>query len=355
MSLREKFFTAWAPVSAVTGVIGATAFLGFTQGATLVQALGRSFTDPSQFGIKLSVLNTGLLTTTALFTLGRWWGIHDAMSKNATQVQALQAGVGDLQEQLRFLKADVHLQSGKTDENERVINDLKHQNALLKAILADGGHQEDDGPAWWDAAPNSYMVSFCCKNHRECREIIRPGGVVDFELTDWAIKNWRPRIAVGTSLADWRVIIHVPRVPGPFEQNALLPAKKYLYIFDRLAEICERQGVPYSFANIRIAIVREIEVKYRYLSISILKRQTLEGVEPLVITYQRPATDKVEPPYGDKILVHRGEGDWKAYNEIASRFFHGAGTVHLTVNELRAAVQSGIFPDVPEPDIQIQI
>jgi hypothetical protein len=337
---RDSVLAGLGPLVLLTAVLVAVILLLATgQGAAIYQALFAGLSDPQKLPVALGFLIVTLLVSLTIFLIPRQISVLD-------QIKALAASVQNLQE------SDL-AQNDATENIKRECADLKRDNASLHAKLVSGGHQEDEAKDLWKPVANSYFAQFCCKNQREARESYRPGGVVEFEVTDWAIENWLPRIAVGTALADWRVIHHIPRVAGPFEANALLPVRKFLFILDHLAEVCKRQGRAYTFDNIRVAIVRDVEPKYRSLSISVLRRQTIGGAEDIVITYQRQPTDKIESPYNGKVLVHRGEADRDYYLDIVDRYFHGA--MHLTVAELREAVETGVFPDAAPLEFTMQI
>lgn len=332
---RNFVLGAFGPIVLLSALsIALVMLLATGQGIALYYAVTSATSDPFKITVALVALLVALVVSLKIFVISRMTAMSDQFGQLAVSIKDLQAN-----EQSRINEKD----------------DLRRKIDDLNARLASGGHQEEDTDTLWWPVAGSYMVNVFCKFRRECREIFRAGGVVEFELTETAIANWVQRIAVATALADWRIILPIPRVPGPFEPNALLPARKLLFILDKLAEVCTRQGRLYTFENIRIAIVREVEPKYRSLSITILKRQTIDGAEDITVTYQRPATDKIDPPYDNKVLVHRGDADRKHYAEIAERYFHGPSTVHLTVPELREALRTGIFPDVHQLDLQMEI
>lgn len=269
--------------------------------------------------------------------------LRDVHRKDAEEVRDLLRNQTSLDETNKVLR---HAIDEKSDE----IAVLQYKINTLLNKISSGGLEEEDVKQLWRTVPGSSMTSFQCMFNREVIEVPRPDGSVEFEATAWA-DNVLQRITTGTALKEWRVIFYIPKIDRrPFAELALFPARKFLFLIDHLAKAAKRQGKEITLAHIRIAVVREVDPKDQFRSIFILTRETNDGPENLVITYHRPPTSRTADYNGGKITVHRGEADRTFYKETADRYFypdHVKHTgFHLTLDELRRAVATGVFPDV---------
>jgi hypothetical protein len=93
----KKFLESWRATTAVTGVIGATVYLGATEGVSLVNAIKAGLTNLDKLGVTLAAVNTGLLTTVSMFALARWSALRD---RNEDHLRAIE----DAKSEIKLVK-----------------------------------------------------------------------------------------------------------------------------------------------------------------------------------------------------------------------------------------------------------
>lgn len=237
-------------------------------------------------------------------------------------------------------------------EKTALIDALDHEVKTLREQLYNDGHEIDEYQDLYRPMPETIFLLFHGKMLREADEVLLETGLT-FRASDWAIATWLPRITKGTALSHFEIVFVVPKV-----DPILLPAaeretrfllEKFVRVIEDLVEIGKRRGLHTTVDNIRVSIARNVPVEHCDRSIVAYTRQTDQGAEPTVVTYQRSYTNRAANPTRGKVLVYRGEADRRFWSDRAQLYYHNG--IQLTFEQARVLINSGAPLPYPPEDI----